>query len=167
MLFLLFLSCKESPKEKDTLGNSVASEISQSSAAITVSMEGTTHMLPQKELNPVTTTFETDTLQFVFYTNDNPLQINLNLTNTNILEKGAATYTIPDVNHQKVKVDLNFFNNNRDVKRMNKRIIFRKGIIDITKITENELQMTFEGEGSGMMESGQNFPIRGEAKVKF
>ena len=61
----------------------------------------------------------------------------------------------------------NFFNNERDVKSMNKRIIFRKGILNITKITEHQLQMTFEGEGSGMLEYGKNFPISGEATVNF
>lgn len=50
---------------------------------------------------------------------------------------------------------------------MNKRILFRKGTISISKISENKLKMAFDGEGSGIMEDGKTFPISGKVNVNF
>jgi hypothetical protein len=163
LLTLLLFSCNENSSK--SASTSIVKD--NSNAAVAVTMEGMTHTLLLKELNPVKTTFVNDTLQFLFYTNENPFKLNFNLHNTDIIQKGSATYTIPDVNARKVKVDLNFFNSDRNVKRTNKRIIFRKGTIRITKITEHELHMTFEGEGSGMLEYGKNFPISGKVNIRF
>tara|TARA_R110002073_G_scaffold279026_1_gene442925 strand:- start:180941 stop:181462 length:522 start_codon:yes stop_codon:yes gene_type:complete len=165
ILFLL-ISCKETVKQNsdaETLKNT----INEGNAAVQVRMEGKTHMLQQKDLNPIKGIFENDTLQFVFYTNDNPFQLNLNLNNTDLINKGSATYNIPEANAMKTKVDLNFFNTERAGKRMNRRIIFRKGTVTIKQLTKNNLQMTFEGEGGGMMDSGNNFPISGKVNVSY
>ena len=172
VLSILFLSACTGKSKSNTNRMDVENEISKTELqnekfAVMVEMEGKTFTLHQKELVNNILTIKNDTLQFVFYTNENPFQLNLNLNNTDILKQGSATYTIPDINQPKIKVDLSFFNNERDVKSMNKRIIFRKGTLNITKITEHQLQMTFEGEGSGMLEYGKNFPISGEATVNF
>jgi len=164
---VIFFSCKENSKEYSSDLNSSHSEIAMSDAAIKVTMEGKTHQIQQKELNPVNITFENDTLQFVFYTNDNPFKLNFNLNNTGILEKGTATFKIPETNSEHTKADLNFFNRNRDVKSMNKRIIFRKGMITVQKLTEHKLEMTFEGEGSGITEYTKTFPITGAINVSY
>ena len=139
-----------------------------SNAAIQVTLEDKLYTMQQINLEPNSKRiFKKDSILLEFWEDGNPLKLNLNLTNTDILGKGSATYTIPDINHPKVKVDLNFFNAERDVKSINKRIIFRKGTINVTKITENKLQMTFKGEGSGALEYGKNFPISGEVSINY
>ena len=50
---------------------------------------------------------------------------------------------------------------------MNKRIIFRKGMITVQKLTEHKLEMTFEGEGSGITEYTKTFPITGAINVSY
>ena len=105
--------------------------------AVEVTMENQTHTLDQKDINPVGVTFKNDTLQFVFYTNDAPFKLNLNLNNTDIINKGSATYTIPEANAEHTTVDLNFYNAKREGKSANRRIVFRKGTIHIKKLTKN------------------------------
>jgi hypothetical protein len=130
-------------------------------------MENQTHTLDQKDINPVGVTFKNDTLQFVFYTNDAPFKLNLNLNNTDIINKGSATYTIPEANAEHTTVDLNFYNAKREGKSANRRIVFRKGTIHIKKLTKNTLQMTFDGVGGGMLDFDNNFPITGQVNVTY
>lgn len=171
MSTILFFSCADNAKSAKNSFNE-STDISKTlvdnkNVAIQVQMEGKTHTILQRDLNPNRITFENDSLQFVFYTNEHPFKVNFNLNNTDIINKGTASYNIPEANALKTKVDLSFFNNAREVKSMNKRIIFRKGTISISKLSNRQLQMTFEGEGSGVMEYGKNFPISGKVNVNY
>ncbi|WP_347374484.1 hypothetical protein [Aequorivita sp. Q41] len=163
LVLLLLISCNENQKkEVATLSEST------SNYAVELTMEGEVFRIKQENLEPIKkTVFKKDSILLLFWEDGNPIKLNFNLTHTNILETGVATYTIPEVNSPKIKVDLNFYNAARDVKTMNKRIIFRKGTIAIKKLTASELQMTFEGEGSGMMERGDSFPISGKVNVSY
>ncbi|RAI90189.1 hypothetical protein [Algoriphagus yeomjeoni] len=135
---------------------------------VTLTMEGETYTLEQKDLNPQTNLdFDNDDLKFAIYTNEGRVSVNFNLTKTGILGKGPVFYSIPEANQESVKVDLNFFNQDRESSRMNKRIIFRKGEIQIEKLTKNQLVFTFKGEGSGMTERGDLFPIEGSINMTF
>lgn len=163
LVLVVIFSCKEvSENPNVTLVNET-----NIGYAVSVSMEDETFRIAQENLESPIVVIKKDTLQFSLWEDGNPLQLNFNLNNTAILSSGSATYAIPDVNAPKIKVDLSFFNKDRDVKRTNKRIIFRKGTIHITKITEHELQMTFEGEGSGILEYGKNFSISGNVKISY
>lgn len=163
MVGTLFFSCKNGQKK----------EVAASTGKLTgnivveVSMENQVFHIEQENLLPVKRTFTKDSILLLFRADENPFQLNLNLTNTNILDAQSAEYSIPDVNAGKIKVDLNFFNADRDVKRTNKRIVFKKGTIKIKKLTENNLEMTFTGEGSGMTERGGDFPISGKINVSY
>eukprot|EP01093_Parvamoeba_rugata_P001869 TRINITY_DN12354_c0_g1_i1.p1 TRINITY_DN12354_c0_g1~~TRINITY_DN12354_c0_g1_i1.p1 ORF type:complete len:176 (+),score=25.81 TRINITY_DN12354_c0_g1_i1:280-807(+) len=163
-IFCLIIACNNNNSQT----NSIAYSTNDSNVAIQVTIEDKSFEIKQNQLIPqIQTKFQNDSILLVFRDNDNPLQINFNLFHTDILQKGSATYNIPNVNSEKQTVDLNLFNKDRDVKQMNKRIIFRKGTINISKITPKGLRMTFEGEGSGMMEYGRNFPISGNINVTF
>ena len=167
MLVLLSLfSCRDGSTQARSEKPS-SDDIARTEYAVEVSMEDELLVLKQKQLVTKMLTKKKDTLQFLLWAEDYPLKLNLNLNNTTILDQGSSNYTIPDINQPNVKVDLSFFNGNREVKPMNKRIIFRKGTISITKITKHKLQMTFEGEGSGVLENGKNFPISGKVEVTF
>lgn len=163
MLVLLIVSCKEN-QTKETANLSKQS----STYAVTATMEGKTHKLEQGELLPdIKTVFNRDSILLLFRGEDNPFQLNFNLTHTDILAKGAGSYTIPEANAGKAMVDLNFFDMERDAKRINKRIVFRKGTIQIQKLTENKLEMTFEGTGSGMLDSKNSFPVSGKINAEL
>ena len=177
LALLLISGCSESKEKISDSISAVESSIPPDSMAllnensdhgVTLTMEGQTYTMEQKDINPQTTVnFEDDDLKFVFYTNESTVSINLNLTETDILNLGSAAYAIPEVNLGKVKVDLNFFNQERQSSRTNKRIVFRKGEIQIEKITKNELVLTFKGEGSGMMDRENSFPIEGSINIAY
>ncbi|WP_296703583.1 hypothetical protein [Algoriphagus sp.] len=174
VLLTSILSCSskgdsnvQSTEENEKVQTVYASDMIADPGVI-LTMEGETHILKQEDLNPQTKLdFERDDLKFAIYTNDGPVSINLNLTQTGILEAGAANYSIPEANQPSVKVDLNFFNQNRESSRTNKRIVFRKGEIKIEKITKNQLILTFNGEGSGMTERGELFPVEGSINMSY
>ena len=164
LTLLFFFSCKYGNQNITANNESV---ISHDKYAISVTMEGKTLGLKQSNLEPQKAIISTDSILFEFWDDSSALKLNFNLFNTNILEEGTASYSIPDSNGSKQLVDLNFYNKDREVKRINKRIIFRKGTITISKITKNELNMTFDGEGSGVLEYGKTFPISGKVNVKL
>lgn len=159
----LLFSCKNAEKKE------VAASTGELSGnfAVEVTMENKVFHIEQENLLPVKRTFAKDTILLLFRADENPFQLNLNLTNTNILDKQKAEYKVPGVNSGNIKVDLNFFNADRNVKRTNKRIVFKKGIITIKKLTANKLEMTFTGEGSGMIERDGNFPISGKINASY
>ena len=129
----LFFSCKNDQKKE------VAASTGELSGnfAVEVTMENKVFHIEQEDLLPVKRTFANDSILLLFRADGNPFQLNLNLTHTNILDDQSAEYSIPDANAGKIKVDLNFFNADRDVKRTNKRIVFKKGIITVKKLTAN------------------------------
>ena len=160
---MLLFSCNNETKNT-ALVNTTNKD---TNAAVQVTLEGKTHTITQDDLEAINVSFDDDILQFTLYQEGNPFQLNLNLNNTGLLTKGSESYKIPDANAMKTKVDLNFFNADRDVKSMNKRIIFRKANIEIKQFTKHKLEMTFEGEGSGMMERDKNFPISGKVNITY
>jgi len=162
ILWILF-SFKNDTKEIASYHNVLTKD-----SAVEVTMENEHFTIEQNNLEPtLKTIFTNDSIQLSFWEDGNPIKLNFNLFNTNILEKGSVAYIIPEVNADQQMVDLNFYNKDRDVKRTNKRIIFRKGTINIAKLTNHALQMTFEGEGSGILEYGKNFPISGKVNVTY
>lgn len=164
-LTLLILSCKQ---EKNKTEAALLTQSTQNTeAAIELTMEGKTYTMQQNDLAPIQLNIPKDSLMYSLYTNDSPVSINFNLTNTGVLKEGSRTYQIPEANSGPVLVDLSLFDKDREVSRMNKRIIFRKGTIDIKKITAHALHMTFEGEGSGMMEHTKSFPITGLINITY
>lgn len=167
---LLLINCKNSNKTYATdLTQTHQSKIT-SKAAVLLNMEGETFTMSQDDLNPQQKLdFENDKLQFNIYTNKSTVSINFNLNKTEALKNVPVSYTIPEANSGPIKVDLSFFNKNRDVeKRTNKRVVFKKGTITVSKLTKNSLKMEFNGKGCGMTErSDVQFPISGHINITF
>ena len=85
--FSIILSCKDSDIKKN-----IANKVDLSDVAIEVTMEGKTFGIKQKKLEPIKKTlFKSDSIQLIFWEDDNPLKLNFNLNNTDILNKGSAT----------------------------------------------------------------------------
>lgn len=159
----IVMACNNTSHKQDIAFNTKNTE-----AAIHVIMDGEPFGITQEQLEPnMKTKFQQDSILLVFWKDGYPFKLNFNLFNTNSLKTGSATFKVPESNAKKQLVDLNFYHADRDTKRINKRIVFRKGTIVLTKIDEHNLQMTFDGEGSGILESGNNFPISGNVNVTF
>ncbi|MBU3822953.1 hypothetical protein KO566_12855 [Flavobacteriaceae bacterium XHP0103] len=164
LLVTLSFCCKN-----NSSGNQAVAEIgaTDEKAAVVLQMEGETYTILQENLQPIKVDFNNGDLQYVIWQDGNPVQTNVNITDADIKTNGAATYSIPEDNSPNIKIDLNFYNQDRDASRMNKRIVFRKGIVSIKKISEYALEMTFEGEGGGMMKSSESFPIKGSINIIY
>ena len=162
IILVLLCSCKEKQNEKTA---NLTGSITDKNVAIQVTMEGKTHSILQKNILTKAVNFEYDTLQFLFQAEDNPFQLNLNLANTDIINKGNATYLLPEADSGNVIIDLNFFNGKREGRKIDRRIVFRKGTINIATLTKNKLQISFEGEGRPMMDFKNSFPISIYGKV--
>lgn len=161
-LITLLCCCQDSNQK-----NLVHLKASADKQAVVVQMEGKVLGISKTGLEPGLVTMANDSIQYKLWQDGNPLQLHFNLFNTSVLGQDSASYSIPDVNAKNVKVDLNFFDADRNVKSLNKRIIFRKGTISITQLSDSQLRMTFDGEGSGIMEYGKNFPISGEVNIQY
>ncbi|MEQ8551285.1 MAG: hypothetical protein RIC06_01650 [Cyclobacteriaceae bacterium] len=135
---------------------------------LTISMEGKDHRIPQLSSTESNIKVEGDSYRFLLRNSEvSPVQINVNITDPELMKSGSNTYNIPEDNSPKILMDLNFFDADREVSRMNKRIIFRKGTITIQSFGKDQLIMKFDGEGSGMREREGNFEISGSISVTY
>jgi hypothetical protein len=171
-ILLNISSCNEAKNENTTTTNespSVTDKPKNSSAAVQIILDGKLYEIKNDELRKDMVTFVSDTIQFVLWNEDYPVRLNFNLHNTGILEKGAAIYTIPVAYSLSsgVIVDLNFYDKQREGKARNKRVVFKKGEIQITQLTKNKLEMSFAGEGNGLMETTPDFPISGKVNITY
>ncbi len=138
----------------------------QSEPAVVISMEGATHELREINWTNSTVTVEGDEIRFYLTEDGNPISLNLNLSNTGILQAGSASYQLPEANHGEATIDLNFFNRDRAGKRLQRRIVFNEGAIEIHELTATSLRMTFAGSGHPLM-ADETFPIEGSVTVRF
>jgi hypothetical protein len=138
----------------------------QGEPCVVITMEGATHELHDLNWTNSTVTLEGDEIRFYLTEDDNPVSLNFNLANTAILQAGSGSYRLPEANQGEATVDLNFFNRNREGKRMHRRIVFNEGTIEIAELTSNSLRMTFEGAGHPLM-ADETFPIAGSVNVRF
>ena len=137
--------------------------------AIEVNMEGKTYSILQKDIIAKEIDFEKDTLELMFRAEYNPFQLNLNFTNSDIMTKGSTTYSLTGIDNHKSDINLNFLNTERKGRTIDRRIVFNKGTITIEKLSKNELQMTFDGEASPMMDfkNENSFPVSGKVDVNY
>ena len=85
-----------------------------------------------------------------------------------MLSEIPVTYTIPEANMPGVVVDLNFFDFERRVeKRMNKRLIFDKGTINIHELSEEKVRFDFKGEAHELMNSKRRSVVSGSVNVRY
>jgi hypothetical protein len=165
LCFLGILCCKNKSQDNATAKASVSKTVSD--AAVFVEMEGDIYTMQQKDLNPLTLNFEENNLNFSLYTNESVVQVNFLLKDVDILNEGFKTYAIPEDNVIDIKADLSFYNKNRNASRLNKRVVFRKGTIQIKEITNHKLVMIFKGEASGVTDSKNSFPISGSIHINY
>ena len=164
--FTLMLGCKETPKDTLAANTNSATAITLDEGVI-INMDGKTYVLPQDELFPVNVKTQSDSLNYALRTNKSDVSLNLNLINTGIIKKKSHAFKIPEDIKKSFLIGLSFFNKSKDVSRLNKRIVFRKGTIDIKEVTESTLKVIFEGEGSGMRDIKNSFPISGSVNIKY
>ncbi len=133
---------------------------------VELSMEGATHRLDKINWTDSKVTFEDEQIGFYLTDDESPIKFNLSLAKTDILQTGSATYVLPASNSSTIKVDINFFNEDRPGTRMKKRIIFSEGTIEVKQLTDHSLKMTFSGAGHALMEKAK-FPIEGTVDLSF
>ena len=128
-------------------------------------LEGKEYNFDQVSKLNSTAAFKEGIIEFYLTKDGAPVSVNFNLHNTDVLEKESTIYIIPDANNGTAMVDLSFFNAKREGKQMNKRIVFRKGEINIVQISTSRLEMSFKGEGGPMMDRALSFPISGTIDI--
>lgn len=131
---------------------------------VVVEMEGKVLIIPAVDWQVSTVEDIDGERRYLLTAQDMPLTLNLNVKLDAIPTSFPAAFTFPDVNNPNIKADLNFFNQDRDSKQMQKRIIFSKGTINIRAMSENALDISFDGSGHPLTRSDM-FPIKGSAKV--
>lgn len=166
IILLLLFACKDKPK-KDLAYNFNTPNTLSIEKGVVINMGKDKYVMPQEQLIPFSVKIESDSLSYTLRSNESDVSLSLNLINTGIVKKKRHSYSIPEDTRKSFVVGLSFFNKNKNVSRLNKRIVFRKGIINIEELTKNTLIMTFDGEGSGMRDIKNSFPISGSVNIKY
>lgn len=95
-------------------------------------------------------------------------EVNLNFYERDILGKIPITYTLPQDHHDQVKIDLNFFDLERDVeKNIYRRLVFDKGVIKIYKLSEDNIHFDFEGEVYELTNDESRSSVSGSVNVNY
>jgi len=134
-------------------------------AATWVSMEGQAWDLGDFGPAGYRVATEGDEIRFTLAGDDYPVSINFNVDRS-VLEAGAASYSIPQANQEHVRVDLSLFNTERPGRRMQRRVVFSEGTIEIAEIAANRLRLSFKGAGHPLMDP-VTFPIEGAIDAEF
>lgn len=151
----------QAPEQNDPVAAEATGDV-----AVVIRMEGKTYQLSKIDQRPDIAVFEEGEIRFFLMKTDHPVQLNFNLTRSDILESGSAVYVLPAYKHGGEMIDLNFYNRSRDSESMQKRILFTSGTIEVQELTRNSLRMTFKGMGKPLM--GQDeFPVEGSVNVTF
>lgn len=130
-------------------------------------MDGETHELNAIDWAQSKTWVDSAEIIFALREDGNPIRLNFNLTDAGILKKGSAVYVLPDANLAgEVRVSLSFLDTARAGLAMQQRILFSEGTVEVTKLTANRLQMTFNGKGHILMEKNL-IPIEGTVDIAF
>ncbi|NNK75727.1 MAG: hypothetical protein HKP42_06650 [Maribacter sp.] len=148
---ITLLSCKESN--------------TNSASVMTIEIDGVTHHFKTIDWSRSTVDFGTEVIHIELLEEGNPVSFNLHVHDMGILEKSSGDYTLPDDNKTGPTIYLDFFNKEREGRKANRRIGFAKGDIEIKQLSKDKLDMTFNGEGNGMMETGDLFSIKGHSNV--
>lgn len=172
MLTVLFLmSCGQGSAAKTS--PEIAGKQQAGADAIVLTVDGNTRTIPAAEFAGDTIRWHADPIQALFRkrTNnkeDKQFEINLNFYDKDIAQKLPVTYTLPDDNLDKVVVDLNFFDFERETEsRMNKRLVFREGTITIHELGREKVRFDFDGQGGEMLKRDVLFPISGRVEVVY
>ena len=161
LITITLISCKEA-KTKDSLASN-----SSSTLIMTVEMEGVVHNFKSIDWSRSTVDFGTDVIHIELLEEGNPVSFNLHVHDMGILEKSSGDYTLPDDNKTGPTIYLDFFNKEREGKPANRRIGFINGEIKINQLSKDKLEMIFDGEGNGMLETSDLFPIKGSVDVNL
>ena len=137
-----------------------------SSVAVVVAMEGNSHELHNLNWTKSFVHFSRGEINAYLTEDDNPVEMNLRLTDMGILKNGAVVYELPTDNKSNILIDLNFFNRSRKSLAVQQRILFTEGTIDIKEITRHSLKLAFKGSGHPLM-SKERIPMEGTANISF
>ncbi len=137
-----------------------------SSVAVVVAMEGNSHELHNLNWTKSFVHFSGGEINTYLTEDDNPVEMNLRLTDMGILKNGAVVYELPADNKDNILIDLNFINHSRKSLAVQQRILFTEGTIDIKEITRHSLKLAFKGSGHPLM-SKERIPMEGTANISF
>ena len=150
---ITLLSCKESN--------------TNSASVMTIEIDGVMHHFKTIDWSRSTVDFGEDKIHIELLEEGNPVNLNLHVHEMSILEKSSGDYKLPDDNKAGPTIYLDFFDKEREGKPANRRIGFTNGEIKINQLSMDKLEMIFDGEGNGMLETGDLFPIKGSVNVNL
>jgi len=136
-----------------------------SASNVTVKMEGAVLTIPEADWQVSKIETVDGELRYELSGQESPLTLNLNVRQDALPTRFPAAFTVPDDNIPAIKIDLNFFNRDRDSQAMRKRIIFSEGTINVRAMGPNTLDISFSGSGHPLMASNEIFSIEGRASV--
>lgn len=131
-----------------------------------VSMEGATHELDPVNAADSTVTIDEKGILFYLTATDQPVSVNFNLFDKDVLAEGSAVFELPEDNNPHTRVELTFFNLTREGGNLQRRIIFSEGTIKLQKVDEKTLTLDFEGAGHPMLDM-RTFPMEGAINVEL
>lgn len=167
VLVLVTAACQTRPTTKQSEPAVKHSDVPPiSSVAVVVAMEGSTHELHNLNWNKSFVSFSQGEINAYLTEDDNPVEMNLRLTDMVILKNGAVVYELPADNQGDRVIDLNFFNRSRKSLVVQQRILFTEGTIDIKEITRHSLKLAFKGSGHPLM-SKARIALEGTANISF
>lgn len=162
LLFTSACHSEQAPGENEA----VTGQAAGSDLEVLIEMEGKTYRMDNINWVNSTVTEVEDEIRFYLTQDDSPVTVNLNMKQNAVGASGANRFKLPDTNRPNMVIELSFFQPDRPVSRMKRRLVFSEGTIDILEYGPNTLRMTFQGMGNQLMDAEQ-FPMEGSINIEF
>lgn len=160
---IAFISCN-----KDQDGD--VDEDIDPNAAIVLTVDGKTRTINAGDREADVINFDEYPIKTLFRKKGDGQQfeVNLNFYEHDILEKIPITYTLPEDHHDQVKIDLNFFDLERQVETsLNRRLVFDKGTITIHELGADGIRFDFDGEVYELTNDDSRSSVSGRVDVRY
>lgn len=171
MAAFVALACQNSNSSKSESGETgTAAAESMQNAAIVLTVDGKTRTISAADREADGIVLDEYPIKTLFRTkaDNRPFEINLNFYEEGILDLLPITYTLPEDNLNEVKIDLNFYDLEREVERnMQRRLVFDTGTITIHELGAGSIRFAFEGEVHELMRDENRSPVSGSVDVSY
>jgi hypothetical protein len=165
ILIVVFLTaCQSESSTENPAEQAEAAAVSTNSVAVNI--EGKALNLATIDWTGSKAKISADAISLALSEKDNPLKLNLEVTDADILARGSASYVLPLANKGDVSIDLSFIDSTRQGLAIKQRVLFSDGSVEIKSVTANSLQMEFKGTGHALMDK-KKFPIEGSVNITF
>jgi len=170
---LLLVSCNNASQTRSSQATADASQKSDSSDPIVVTIDGVTRTISADKRVADEVNFDESTVRYLFREKTDKdekarLEVDFAFSDKDSLADLPKTYDLTENPALHSIASLSFMDYEREVERsLNKRLIFNKGTITVHELSKDKIRFEFEGEVHELRNDQNKSPVSGHIDVSY